>query len=344
MKPAFTKIVGNRALCESLAADVLTHKLPHAFILEGKRGSGKHTIAQMAAAALACTAHGDPSAPLPCLCCDACKKILERKSPDVILIGREEDKLSIGIQTIRFLREDVRFLPNDEAVKIYVIEEADRMTEEAQNAFLLTLEEPPSYVYFFLLCESASALLETIRSRAPILRTEPIPTEQIDRYLSENDRRAAQMKLAEPARYRELLCAADMSIGLALDYLEPHSFEPILRTRASISEFLEAAIRRQGAQKIIRFLLRMPTKRDTLQEHLNLLSLALRDLLLLKKSDQASLVFFSDRESAIELCDATTLTALYRFYEAVGEALQELKRNANVRLTLTKLALSAELI
>lgn len=344
MKPVFTNIVGNRTLCENLSADVLKKELPHAFILEGRRGSGKHTIAKNVAAALTCTAQHDPSAPIPCLCCDACKRILENKSPDVILIGRDEDKSSIGIKSIRHLREDVRFLPNDTSVKIYIIEEADRMTEEAQNAFLLTLEEPPSYVYFFLLCESASALLETIRSRAPILRTEPIPTELIDRYLCERDRRAAQMKLAEPARYHELLCAADMSIGVALEFLEPKSFEPILRTREAISEFLEAAIRREGAQKTIRLLLRMPTKRDALQEHLQLLSHALRDLLLLKKSDHAPLVFFSDRDRAIELCDRTTLTSLYRFYEAVGQTIEELKRNANVRLSLTKMALSAELI
>lgn len=344
MKDAFTKVVGNRALCRSLADDVLERKLPHAFILEGPTGSGKHTIAKMTAAALLCTEHNDLAAPIPCLQCDACRKVLEDKCPDLIFVHREEDRQSIGVDTVRFMRDDVRFLPNGDGAKIYVIEEADKMTTEAQNAFLLTLEEPPPYVFFILLCESASSLLETIKSRAPILRTQPLSIEEIDRYLCENDRRAAQMKLADPSTYRELLVSSHAGIGPALDYLDQRKFEPVKRLRASTVELISAAVNRKSSRPIVSLLMSMPAKRDALLEHLQMLSLAVRDLLLLKKSDQAPLLFFVDRDEAIDLCDRTTMTALYRLYEAIQTATSEIKMNANVRLTLTKMALSAELI
>ena len=89
---------------------------------------------------------------------------------------------------------------------------------------------------------------------------------------------------------------------------------------------------------------RFPTKRDPLQNHLQLLSNALRDLILLKKSDDAPLTFYADRNEAIDLCDRTSLGFLYRFHEAVSCAADENTRNANTRLMLLKMALSADLL
>lgn len=343
MKDALTEIVGNLTLRRRLGEDVLSGKLPHACILEGPKGSGKHTVATMVAAALVCEAHHDPLAPIPCLKCLPCRKVLEGKSPDIITVGCE-DKATIGVDAVRFLKEDVRIVPNDSDSKVYLIEDADKMTVQAQNALLLTLEEPPSYVHFFLLCNNAGLLLETIRSRAPIFRTEPIPTEEIDRYLCQRDRRAAQMKLSDPRGYQELLMASELGIGQALDYLEPQNFAPIRQLRALTEEFVRIAIYEEGAKKLLPMLLRFPVKRDALQSQLQSISKALRDLILLKKSDDASLLFYADRNEAIELCDRITMSFLYRFHEAVETAMEENTRNANTRLMMIKLLLSAQLI
>lgn len=343
MKDALTEIVGNRALRHRLGEDVLSGKLPHACILEGPTGSGKHTVATMVAAALVCEKHRDPLAPIPCLTCIPCRKVLEGKSPDLITVGCE-DKATIGVDAVRFLKEDVRIVPNDSDSKVYIIEDADKMTPQAQNALLLTLEEPPAYVHFFLLCQNAGLLLETIRSRAPIFRTEPIPTDEIDRYLCERDRRAAQMKLADPKGYSELLMASEMGIGQALAYLEPKVFTPIRQIRALTEEFVRSAIFEEGAKKLLPMLLRFPAKRDALQAQLQSISKALRDLILLKKSDDAPLLFYAERNEAIELCDRTTLSLLYRFHQAVECAMEENTRNANTRLMLIKMLISAQLI
>ncbi|MBQ9085736.1 MAG: hypothetical protein IJY47_00955 [Clostridia bacterium] len=343
MKKAYTAIVGNEALRERLMHDVLEGTLPHAVILEGPRGSGRHTVARLTAAALLCHCANDPALPLPCMTCPGCRKVLEGKSPDVIPLGCD-GKATIGVESVRFLREDVHVIPNDSDHKIYIIEDADRMTPQAQNALLLTLEEPPVYARFFLLCENAGILLETIRSRAPILRTERLPREQVDCYLCEHDRRAAQMKLADPKGYEELLTAAGNGIGQALEYLDPKVFQPVRQLRALASDFVFTAIKHPSSKTILPLLSRFSTKRDLLRDQLSAVSDALRDLILLKKSDEAPLSFYADRTEAIELCDGASLPTLYQLNEAVRSAIDENARNANVRLCLIKLLVSAELI
>ncbi len=343
MKEAFSGIAGNINLCQRLGNDILAGTLPHAAILEGPKGSGKHTMAKMIAAALVCSEKKNPNLPIPCQACQECKKVFEGKSPDVITLGCE-GKATIGVETVRFLKEDVHIVPNDSDHKIYIIESSDKMTLQAQNALLLTLEEPPSYIHFFLLCENAGLLLETIRSRAPVFRLEPLSTEEIDRYLCENDRRAAQMKLSDPQGYAELLTAADCGIGQALYYLEPKNFAPVRQLRALSSEFVAAAVGQKGAKIILPLLSRFSTKRDILQEQLFAVSSAVRDLILLKKSEDAPLSFYPQRDIAIELCDSSSLVFLYQFYQSVRSAMDENTRNANVRLALIKMALSAHLI
>ncbi len=338
-------IVGNDAIRHRLAHALRSGNLPHALILEGPCGSGKHTIAQHLAAALVCEADPSASHPIPCLNCPPCRKILENKFPDLSLIGCEEDRSSIGVETIRFLREDVRVMPNDSEHKIYVIEDADHMTEQAQNAFLLTLEEPPSYAHFFLLCENAGLLLETIRSRAPILRTQPLTREEIAEYLCKNDPRASQMKHSDPREFSELVAASQAGIGQALSYLEPKNYATVKQMREAVSELIRTGIERSNAQTVLPLLLRFcASKRDAVGELFLLMMDAIRDLILLKKSENAPLSFYASREDAIELCEKASLYSLHRLYEAVHGAAEQNQRNVNVRLILTKLALDAEWI
>lgn len=343
MKASMPEIIGNIALRQRLCRDILSASLLHAYIIEGAQGSGRHTLALNTAAALSCEKKGDPSAPLPCLSCPTCKKIIERKSPDVIFVGAD-GKASLGVEVARFLREDVRVLPNDLEDKIYIIEDADKMTVHAQNALLLTLEEPPAFAHFFLLCTNAGGLLETIRSRAPILRTQPVGDSELDEYISSHDKRAAQMKLSSPSEYAELIKCASGGIGKALALLDPKAWKPIAEQRALVRDIVIAAVEQGGARTVLPLLTRFSSKRDVLNDQLLLLNDALRDLILLKKSDDAPLSFYCDRDRAIELSDSISLSALYRFGDAVNEAIDENKRNANVRLLLIKMATICDLI
>ena len=151
----FGNIAGNAALRTRLAAEIKSGCFPHAYIIEGEEGSGRRTLGRSIAAALSCA---NPDR-LPCGECPACRKIFGRKTPDVISVVPEQGKVSIGVDIVRDVQREVIALPVDFAYKVYIIEDAGKMTPEAQNALLLTLEEPPAFAVFLLICRSASTCL-----------------------------------------------------------------------------------------------------------------------------------------------------------------------------------------
>ncbi len=343
MRSMFSDVLENRALCESLGSDVAAHRLSHAYILEGARGSGKHMIALRLAAALSCEHRDDDSFPLPCMTCPACRKILSGNSPDVIYINRG-DKVTLGVEAVRNLKSDVYIAPNDNNTKVYIIEDAHLLTPQAQNALLLTLEEPPEYILFLLLCESTSTLLDTIRSRAPTHRTEPIPPERIGAHLKAVIPEAATLFAKDPTSFAEILIAADGSIGRAMTLLDPKRYRPIVERRQTAREFLALTTRDHNSAAVLRHLNALPQKRDELTEQCNELLLALRDLLLVKQTEHAPLCFFADREEACTLAYGFTTPELLRLADAVSAAIDKLRQNANVRLTLTALAADCGLL
>ena len=335
-------IINNNAIKNRLCNDAALGTFSHAYIIEGPDGSGRKTIALMAAAALACE-HLNKSNTVPCMECPSCKKILAKKSPDVCFINCE-DKASIGVDDMRFLKEDIYVIPNDLEHKFYIIEEADKLTIPAQNAILLTLEEPPSFVHFFLICNNATALLETIRSRAPILRTDLISNEEISNFICKENHSANQMNRSDEEEFQELITAASGSIGKALAFIENNEWAAEYKLRKTIRHFIECAVSKSSAAEMLTAISAFYVSRDALSKILNLTSNAIRDLIFAKESDNFSPVFYSSTNEAIELCDKVSLTFLYSLQSAIANAIEECKRNANVRLLLLKMLISVKLI
>ncbi len=345
MKITMPQIVGNERLRRRLGDDVLGGTLSHAYLVEGPAGSGKHTVAWLLAAALACEEKSDDNAPLPCGKCASCRKILEGKSPDIITVGRE-DKATIGVEAVRRIREDVHTLPNDLDFKLYIIEDAHTLTPQAQNALLLTLEEPPSFVRFLLLCENTQTILETIKSRAPVLRTEAIDPDRIAEYLCREVPSALSTRDSTPGEWREILLSCDGCIGRAKQLLDPKVRKPILNRRRLVQEYLDACLtNRQRASRMLAVFGAVGAKRDEANEFLLTLETAIRDLTMLKRSDTAPLLFYTDRDEAMALSDRIPAATLIRMYENCEEARCAISiRNANTRLTLTELALRTGMI
>lgn len=345
MKQAFPEIVGNDALKRHLADDVMERTLSHAYIFEGPAGIGKHTLALHLSAALACENRDNASMPLPCMQCPACRKVLEGKSPDVTTIGRD-GKATIGVETIRALREDVHVLPNDLEYKVYIIEDMHTMTVQAQNAFLLTLEEPPAFVLFLLLCENSRALLETIRSRAPVLPLRPVPTRDMEDYLCRTEPRAAQLRATSAREWQELLLCANGSIGRARTLLDAKARAPLLARRRWADDFVRICLdSRDRAGRAITAIGQAGKTREELNETLLTLETALRDLLALKKEENAPLLFYTDLEDALHLSDSFSATALLRLWDATEETrLAIFVRNANIRLSLVRFVSEAGML
>ncbi|MBO5305447.1 MAG: hypothetical protein J6B12_01665 [Clostridia bacterium] len=334
MKQAFPRIIGNDGLRRRLCDDVLTRTTAHAYILAGPHGSGKHTVAMNFTAALACENRQSDSHPLPCLTCPSCRKIMEGKSPDVMVI--QKNGLSVKIEQIRELKNDVFTLPNDLDDKIYIIEDADTMTEAAQNAFLLTLEEPPAFVHFFLLCERPEKLLETVRSRAPVLRTEILPRDSVKDYLLSHSDAASALQRQRPREFEDVLTMAAGSIGRGLELLDEKERAPLLKRRQLASDFIEMALTKNHTA-LVEYVLALPKKRDELMPILSCIQSALRDLIALKSASEPPLVFYTDREAARELAFSTSTANLCVLMGKISTTVDNISRNANLHLAMTSL-------
>ncbi len=174
----FTGFLGNAELKQRLSASFQAGRSSHCYLICGPEGSGKRTLAGILAAALQCT---QPSA--PCGRCPACRKTMAGIHPDVITVD-DPEKTVVPVALIRQLQADAYIRPNEGQRKVYVIPRAQDMNENAQNALLKLIEEPPSYAVFLLIASNAAKLLPTVRSRCAELRLEPVPQAEALPWLS----------------------------------------------------------------------------------------------------------------------------------------------------------------
>lgn len=141
-------------------------RLLHSYLIRGEAGEDRTALAETLAAAMIC----ENTDRAPCGVCRSCKKSVRKLHPDIIRISLPDGKKEIPVDTVRDIRAEAIVLPNEAEKKVFIIEHADFMNDHAQNAFLKTLEEPPSHARFILLAENPAALLDTVRSRCAELR------------------------------------------------------------------------------------------------------------------------------------------------------------------------------
>ena len=337
MKNNFSSLISNEELSNYFTYAIQSNSLSHAYILLGSKGTGKHTLARLISSAVNCQNKDDGSIPLPCLECDSCNKIMGNISADVTYVSREEDKATLGVDSIRFIKEDVAYFPNDGDFKIYIIEDAHTMTVQAQNAFLLTLEEPPSYAIFLLLCEHTETILETIKSRAPILRMKtPSKVEAVE-FLKENHPAARNLIGNYPDEFDQIYMASKGSIGRILELINSNEKKQILQNRELANRLIESIAHRKLASEFAEISALFSQKRDEREKVISGLceiQAGLRDLILLKKGDNPTMIFFTDIEYAEELSYSFSIQQLIKIAESTEKARQSLLRNANVKLTI----------
>ena len=138
---SFKDIIGQEQLVEHFQNAIKTGKVAHAYIINGERSSGKEFVAKVFATALQCESEGEK----PCGECHSCKQALTQNQPDIIHVLHEKPN-TIGVEDIRNkINNDIGIKPYSSPYKIYIMNEGEKMTVQAQNALLKTLEEPPAY-------------------------------------------------------------------------------------------------------------------------------------------------------------------------------------------------------
>ena len=174
----FDKIVGNRDIKKSLENAIKIGNISHSYLFIGTQGIGKKKIAKEFSKAILCLNKNE------CNSCKSCIEFDSENNPDFQII--EPQGTSIKIEQIRELQKKVAEKPIISDKKIYIIDECDKMTKEAQNCLLKTLEEPPQYVIIILIGANESAILSTVKSRCSVIHFQNISDEEISTYLKQN--------------------------------------------------------------------------------------------------------------------------------------------------------------
>ncbi|MDI9478354.1 MAG: DNA polymerase III subunit delta' [Halanaerobiaceae bacterium] len=177
---SFTKLLGQENAVRLLKDDLDSGRIHHAYLFTGITGVGKRTLALEFARALFCEKQEGEA----CGTCLSCRKIEHSNHPDLNSIAITEGD-SIKIEQIRELQRGLAFRPYESKWKLYIIEDADRMTPEAANSLLKTLEEPPHYGIIILLAREAESLLPTIISRCHVIQLNPLSVDNIEKVLLE---------------------------------------------------------------------------------------------------------------------------------------------------------------
>ncbi len=334
----FPDLIGNETIKNNLAKDAASGRAAHAYILEGEAGSGRHLVARLLSASAVCDHRKDEAYPLPCGACPTCRRILGGISADVTVISTE-GKATIGVDAIRKMKETLYVTPNDGDMKFYIIEDAHLMTVQAQNALLLSLEEPPAYVMFFLITTHAAGLLETIRSRAPSVRTETFsPKEVLD--ILRSGRLISTNGFSEDA-LREAAYLSGGSLGRAVSLLAERDGTDAMRDIAR--RLAEGLCGRMRTSELLEFTSgEMPTERESVLSVLALAMTAVRDLILLKKSDGDGLLFYFGTEDLPADGGRLSVKRLVYVYEILRSAHEAISGNGSVHTVLTELVLKKD--
>ena len=167
----FSLLLGNQRIKDNLSGAISKGRISHFYLICGPEGSGKHTLANLLAAAILCQGGNKP-----CLSCHPCRKVMNGLHPDFITIDDPEKK-TVPVELIRQARADIYIQPSEASHKIYLFPRAQDMGIPSQNALLKVLEEPPSYGVFILLTDNPERLLPTVRSRCTELALQPLSEE-----------------------------------------------------------------------------------------------------------------------------------------------------------------------
>lgn len=260
---SFEEFRGNERIVQTLRQALESQRLPHALLFAGGEGVGKRTLALMLAKALNCRQKENAF----CTDCLSCRKIDAGTHPDVLFVGVLEDKQFLHIDQIRQARGEVFYQPFEGRCRVIIIDEADRMKEDAANSILKMLEEPPPSTKIILLTSKFHALLPTIRSRCQIFYFSPVPLETVREFL--------ETQATIQPQDREL-CArlAQGSFGRALSF----DLDQYRLRREAIMAFLGASLAPRSADAVLEMADAIGKSKDQFEDFMDAFYLIFQDV------------------------------------------------------------------
>lgn len=322
----FADVLGHEQTITHLKHAIQFHKVSHAYIFNGEKGSGKKLLAGIFAQTLECKEDGME----PCMQCQSCKQFVSQNQPDIIRITHEKPG-TISVEDIRQqLNGDILIKPYSSLYKIYIIDEAEKLTIQAQNALLKTIEEPPVYAVILLLTTNVEMLLPTIQSRCVTLHLKPVPSELIEKYLMED--------LEIPDYYARICTAfAQGNVGKAKRLALSEDFKEMLSHALHLVKYISE----MEVPDLIEDLKKINTYKMEINDYLDLLIVWYRDVLLFKATRDADSMVFSDELISIrEKARHSSYEGLERIIKALEKTKIRLNANVNFDMALELLLLT----
>ncbi len=321
----FRDIVGQEQIKEHLQNALESGKISHAYIINGEKSSGKEFIAKVFAMALQCETGGTE----PCQECHSCKQALTANQPDIIRVIHEKPN-TISVDDIRVqINNDVAIKPYSSHYKVYILNEAEKMTPQAQNALLKTLEEPPEYAVILLLTANVNSLLPTILSRCVVLNMKPVSDTQVKKYLME------QLQIPD---YKAEVCVAFArgNVGKAKSLATSEDFENVKNEALSLLKY----IKDMELHEIIAAIKKITEYKLEINDYLDIMAIWYRDILLFKATKDANHLVFREELTALrQAASRSSYEGIENIIKALDKAKARLNANVNFDLTMELLLL-----
>ena len=281
----FAEIIGHEQIIEHLQNAIKMDKISHAYILNGPDKSGKKMLAEAFAQTLQCEKHGIE----PCMECHSCKQAVNHNQPDIIYVTHEKPN-TLSVADIRSqLVNDVDVKPYSSRYKIYIIDEAEKLTVQAQNALLKTIEEPPAYGIVIMLTTNADIFLQTILSRCVRLDFKPVADELVVKYIKDN---------YNVTDYETKFAAAfaQGNIGRAVTIVTSGDFAKLKDEVLHVVRYAQE----MTVSEIMAEVKNIANYKLTIDDYLDLMAMWYRDVLVFKSTNDVNPVIFKDELSQIK--------------------------------------------
>jgi DNA polymerase-3 subunit delta' len=330
-------------MIESISSTILGHdpalnilrgalsRPAQAYLFIGPDAVGKRTCGLWLARLLLCdTAHDGP-----CGRCSACHKVLAGSHPDIVFISPPEKKQSIGVEQVRSLQQSARFAPIEGRHKIFVLAQAERLTEQAANCLLKSLEEPQPNRVFILCAPSQAALLPTVVSRCQVIRLSPVPGAALAGWLVENgverDRAALAATLSEGRPGQALRLARDNKVWEYRETVLGYAERLATADGHDVMEMAEKLEPNRGGTD---------DKRQAIERALEMFGGWFRDVSCLKAGVDEAQLINRDRAEALRVAAGRyTQQRAVEALRSLQEAREHMAANVNPRLLFARLLL-----
>lgn len=322
----FSKILGHENIIGYFKNAISMEKVTHAYILNGEEKSGKMMLAEAFAMALQCEQGGNT----PCNICHSCKQALSHNQPDIIYVSHEKEN-TIGVEDIRRqINDDIVLKPYSSKYKIYIVDEAEKMNIQAQNALLKTMEEPPGYAVILLLTTNADSFLPTILSRCVRLDLKAVPDAMIRKFLME------EKKIPS---YQADICVAfaQGNVGKAIALASSDNFNEMKNSALQLIKRLNDI----DLYEMMQAVKQISEYKLEINDYFDLMMVWYRDVLMYKATTDANRLIFQEEIYSIKKAAShSSYEGIENILKALEKAKVRLKANVNFELLIELLLLT----